>query len=153
MKHTIAGIIALLCASITSRADAPKCQVIRLDSSAAELLQVQTAAIPDTARQPLRAEYFPTKSLSPSVVTILTQSDAKALIAKLDKHAKPVTAAHEGFTTSTAASDAAPKAIELTFKHSGRSNVVSLFPHQAILVASPEKQSPDGFRLYLLRLE
>ena len=152
MQKTVLSLLTLFAISLHSHADAPSCQLLSLESSAAELLKVQETAIPEVTLRPLRAESFPVNLESPRIVTILTEPSTKAFIAKLGEQAKPLDAANEGFTISTAPDDA-PKSFTLTFTHGGRTTQVSLFARQSVLVAHPDRQRPDGFRLYLLGLQ
>ena len=139
MKTSLLTLTAFFCIVAVSPADAPKCQVIRIDSPA--------------AREALRGRNFPTKLSSPVTIGILTKSGSNALLKKLDKDAKPIEAADTDFTVSTTAGDASPDSVRITFTYGGHSKVVSLFEHQSLVVATPDKRRSEGHSIYLLRLE
>ena len=139
MKTLLLTFTTFLCTLTISRADAPKYQVIRIDSSA--------------ARDALRGPHPQSKVPTASIIGLLTQPSSNAILAKLDKRAKPIKAADAGFTISTATSNDSPKSIKVTVTQRGRSSVASVFEHQSLVVASPDERQPDGYRVYVLRLE
>ena len=143
-------LIVRLVAAPSAKAGSPKLQIIRLDCSAAELLAFQKDAFPDVARQTLRAEYFRSNPISPAFAAAYTPSGIKALMATLDKKAIPVTARDAGFTISAVQNT---QAVDLKITHDKHSAAVTVDHGNTVLIGVPDKQSPDGFHLYLIRTE